>query len=145
MERGRAQIGIDVVARSVTVSNGTVSGGFRGLSVHGSAFRANGVRVSGCTDTGILLDAHGSGLDADRAVLSNCTSTNCGGDGIQIESDDVQILDCTSTGNGRYGLSVNETANRTTIAGGQYSKNRAGAFYDRGRNSRLAKSARAVR
>lgn len=141
MGNGRTQIGLDVVARSVVATNGTVSGGFRGLAVHASGFRANGLRVSGCTGSGILLNAHGSGLNADDAVLSNCVVTNCAEDGIDVETNNVQILDCTSTGSGRYGLSVRETASNTVVVRGNFSRNRAGSFFNRGRNSRFAVSA----
>jgi hypothetical protein len=141
MGAGRAQVGIEVVARSVTVSDGSVSGGFRGMAVHASGLRANGVKVSGCSDIGILLDAHGAGLDADDAVLSNCTVTACGGDGIEIETDDVQVLDCTSTGSAGYGISVTETANRATVLRGNFARNRAGGVLNRGRGSRFANSA----
>ncbi|HET6941609.1 MAG TPA: glycosyl hydrolase family 28-related protein [Sphingomicrobium sp.] len=141
MGNGRTQVGVDVVARSVVAANGTVSGGFRGLAVHASGFRANGVRVSGCSGSGILLNAHGSGLNADDAVLSNCTVTNCADDGIDVETNNVQILDCTSTGSGRYGLSVRETASGTVVIRGNFSRNRAGSFFNRGRNSRFAVSA----
>lgn len=140
MGSGRAQVGVDIVARSVVAANGSISGGFRGLAVHASGFKANGVRVSGCSGSGILLDAHGSGLDADSAVLSDCTVTNCGTDGIDVETDNVQILDCTSTGSGRYGLSIRETADSTIVIRGNFSRNRAGSFFNRGRNSRFAAS-----
>lgn len=141
MGSGRAQVGIDIVARSVVATNGTVSGGFRGLAVHANGFRANSVRVNGCSGSGILLDAHGAGLDADAAILSNCTVTNCGEDGIEVETKDVQILDCTSTGSRRYGLSVRETADNTVVLRGNFSRNRAGSFSNRGRNSRFAATA----
>lgn len=140
MGAGRARVGIEVVARSVTIANGSISGGFTGMAVHASRLKANGVRVSGCSSTGILLDAHGAGLNANGAVLSACTVTNCGGDGIEIETDDVQVLDCTSTGSAGYGISVTETANGVSVLRGNFTKNRAGGVLNRGRGSRIANS-----
>lgn len=140
MGAGRAQVGIEVVARSVTAASGSVSAGFQGMAVHASGFRADRVSVSHCSDTGILLDARGAGLDANGAILSNCTVSNCGGDGIAIETDDVQVIDCTSTGSGRYGVAVRETAHRALVLRGNYTRNRVGDVLDRGRHSRFANS-----
>ena len=138
MGQGRSQIGVNVVSRSVTVSDGSISGGFRGLVVRDSGFKGMAVRIDGCSDTGILIDAAGSGLDADSAVLSDCTVTNCAGDGIEVEADNVQILRCRSTRSGRHGLSIKITADSARVSGGNYGGNRAGRIADKGRRSHIA-------
>ena len=141
MGTGRAQIGVNVVARFVTVSQGSVFGGLRGMVVQGSNFRGESVRIGDCSDVGLLVDAAGSGLDGDSTIISNCNVSTCGSDGIQVEADDVQILNCVSSRNGRHGLAIEETARATKVVGGDYSMNRAGRIKNRGSNSRIAVSA----
>lgn len=138
MGEARALIGINVVARYVEIVNGDVSGGFRGLMVMDNDFRGTGIRVSGCSDIGILIDAHGSSLNGDRAVLSNCVVTGCGGNGIEVEADQADILGCVSRNNGRHGLLLTDTSNGTRVVGGDFSGNRAGPISSRGTNSHIA-------
>jgi hypothetical protein len=138
MDGGRAQVGIAVVARSVAVSSGTVSGGFRGLVVQDSGFRGSAVRITGCSGAGVLIDAFGKGLDGDSALLSNCVVSRCGGDGIEVEADDVELLDCVSTGSAGRGLLIKSGASRTRVAGGNFSGNRGGRIVNLGPNSQIA-------
>jgi hypothetical protein len=135
---GRAQIAIDVPARSVSVSNGSVQGGLRGIDVLETGFKAESTRVSGCSSTGIFILAHGAKLEGDSALLSNCVVTGCGGNGIEVDADNVKILDCMSSGNGKAGLLIDSTANATQVTGGGFSNNRGGAIVNRGTNSTIA-------
>jgi len=137
MGGGQKRIGINVVVRDVTLSNGTISNGFRGLVVQDSNFRGSRISVRNCSETGILINAGESGLTADAAILSNCTITACGGDGIGIEANNVQILDCVSSANGRHGLAIKQSANATRIIRGNYAKNRAGRIENHGRSSSI--------
>jgi hypothetical protein len=138
MGSGRAQIGINAVARSVTIANGSVNGGGRGLFIQGPAFKASEVRVSGCSESGIVIDANARGLDGDDTILSGCTVDRCRENGIEVEADDVQILNCSSSGNGAYGLMIKETASATRVTGGNFSSNRAGPISNLGQGSRIA-------
>jgi hypothetical protein len=138
MGSGRSQIGINAVARSVTIANGSVAGGGRGLFVQGPAFKASEVRVSGCSETGIIIDANARGLDGDDAILSGCTIDGCRENGIEVEADDVQILNCSSRGNGAYGLVIRQSASATRVTGGNFSSNRAGPISNLGQGSRIA-------
>jgi hypothetical protein len=134
MGSGGAQTGIDVVARSVSVSNGSIFGGARGLLVQGSDFRGSSLHITGCAHAGIILDAHGRGLDGDRAILSACTVENCGENGIEVEADQVQILNCLSRGSRGYGVLIKPTASATRVVGGDFRGNRVGQVSNRAAN-----------
>jgi hypothetical protein len=138
MGGGHAQIGVDVVARQVSVSNGTIVGGFRGLVVQETGFRGTGIQVNGCSGSGILIDTDRPTLRGDGAMLSNCSARGCGRDGIEIRADLVQVVDCASNGNAGSGLLITGTANGARVVGGNFAANRAGAVVNRGIGSRIA-------
>ena len=138
MGSGRRQIGITVVARQVAISGGSVTGGFRGLIVQAAGFSGSSIAVSKCSDSGILVDSGTARFSGDKALLSNCSITGCGGSGIEIEADDARIVGCKISGNGRHGLLVKDTASRTRVIGGDFSGNRAGPILNRGAGARIA-------
>lgn len=137
MGSGSAQIGIAVSARDVTVRDGAIYGGRRGLIIQDSGFQGSSLQVLACSEMGILVDAHGSSLDGDSAALHKCRVSGCGGNGFEVEADDVELVDCHSVGNRGFGLLIKETASRTWMVGGSYAENRRGAIIDRGLNSRV--------
>ncbi|QNM83813.1 right-handed parallel beta-helix repeat-containing protein [Sphingomonas sabuli] len=135
---GRARIGVHVAARSVSFSNGTVSGGMRGVMVQDSGFRGTNLSVNGCRDEGILIVTRGRGLDGDDATLTRCRVTGCGEDGISIDAQRATIVDCRSNGNRGHGLRIRQTAGATRVVGGDFSANGAGPIADAGVRSELA-------
>lgn len=131
---GASQIGISVVARDVMVCNGYITGGFRGLSIQDSGFHATNVVVEATSNDGFLLDALGSGLDADDAVLVSCTAFSCGADGFDVESDDCQLIGCFAYSNNQ-GVRIQATADATQIIGGRFEGNTASQIGNSGTNS----------
>lgn len=138
MGRGRRQLGIDVVARDISVGNGSVVGGFRGIVVQETGFHGTNIQVNGCSGSGILIDTHRASLRGDGAILTECSARGCDEDGIEIRADRVQVLDCVGSGNAGHGLSISSPAKGTRVIGGDFSGNAAGSFLDRGINSRIA-------
>lgn len=134
----RRQVGINVVARFVTVSEGFASGGIYGLLVQEDRFRATEMRVHGSLDTGILMDANDSHHDADGSILRNCLVTRCGGDGITVEADNVQIVECTSRANAGYGLLIAKSSTATRVTSGDFATNEDGPIRNLGTASRIA-------
>lgn len=138
MAGGRRQIGIAVVARRVSLAGGTVSGGFRGMVLQGSDCNVSRVAFSGCSDAGVLIDSGTDRFSGDRAVLSSCSITDCAGNGIEVEADDVQIVECSSQGNGRNGLLIKGTASGTRVVRGDFSRNRGSPILNLATNSAIA-------
>jgi hypothetical protein len=138
MGSGARQIGIDVVARQVSVNGGSVVGGFRGVVVQETGFRGTSIQVDGCSGSGILIDADRPSLRGDGAILSDCSARRCGDDGFEIKANRVQLVDCASNGNGRSGLLIAGTVSGTRVTGGDFSGNRAGEIRDLGINSQIA-------
>ena len=141
MGGGERQTGLAVAARDVSVANGSVFGGRRGLLIQDSGFRGSSIGVSNCSDVGIVADVTRKTLMADSTVLSRCRASNCGRNGIEIEADGVELIECVSVGNGAFGLLIKQTASGTRVVGGDYSGNRLARIADRGTNSRVAVSA----
>lgn len=141
MDSGRGQVGLAVASRDVSASNGSVQGGRRGLVIQDDRFRGSAISVTGCSDVGVLIDARNGSLSGDRTMLSKCRIADCGGNGIEIEADNVELVECISVGNGESGLLIKETAAGVSVAGGDYSRNRRARIVDRGKNSRIAATA----
>lgn len=137
MGTGHAQIGIDVVARYVTVANGSVTGGSRGLLVEEIGFRGAGIHVAGCSGPGILIDSPTPRLHGDGAILSDCSARDCGQDGFEVDSNDVRIVNCTSSGNRGYGVMIMAGASRAHVQGGSFSGNGAGRIGAREERARI--------
>lgn len=137
MGSGSAQVGVAVSARNVTLRNGAIHRGRRGLIIQDSGFRGSLLLVAACSEIGVLVDARNGSLAGDAASLSQCRVSGCGGNGFELEADDVQLVDCYSMNNGGLGLLIKDTAARTSILRGSYSANSRGAIIDRGPNSRV--------
>lgn len=125
-------IGLNVVARDDTVTNGRIKGGLRGVLVQDSGFKAANVVVEGASDIGWLFDAGGAGLDGDDASLTNCAARACGLDGLRIETDRVQVFGFEGTGNTGWGGRIIAGADTTKIFGGNWTGNTAGTITDAG-------------
>lgn len=130
-----AGIGVNVVARDVTISNGSIKGGYRGVLVQDSGCKLSGIIVEGAADIGFFLDAFGSGLDADSVILSACEARGCGSDGLRIEGDNCEVYGFKGTGNTAWGLRIIAGAENTKVFGGTYSGNTAGQVTDGGTGS----------
>ena len=128
-------IGVNVVARDVTASNGNIVGGYRGVLVQDSGFKASGVIVEGAGNIGIFLDDFGSGLIADSAVLTGCAARGCTSDGLRIEASTAQIFGFEGTGNTGFGLRIMAGATNTRVFGGILTGNTAGTLSDAGTDS----------
>lgn len=131
-------IGVNIVARDVTASNGTVKGGYRGVLVQDSGFKGTGIIVEGVTNIGWFLDAFGTGLDADSAVLTACEARGCTSDGLRIEGDNCEVYGFKGTGNTGWGLRIIAGAENTKVFGGTYTGNTAGTITDAGTGTVLA-------
>lgn len=132
MGEGNRQIGLNVVARNIVIGSGTIARGARGIMIQDSGCRCTSVLVEDCADSGVIVDAHGKGLDGDSAILADCKVLNCGEDGIQVEADGVQLIRCVARGNAGRGMIIRPTASGTIVRGGDFSGNRAGAILDGG-------------
>lgn len=138
MGNGRAQRGIDVVARDVTVANGTISGGNRGLVVQEVGFQGRGIIVQGCSGSGILVSADNPRFHGNSAIFSDCRVADCGETGIDVEADGVQLIRCASHGSRGPGLFIRNGAKGTTVNGGDFRGNAGPPVIDRGLGSRVA-------
>lgn len=141
MGTGSAQIGVAVSARDIAVRDGTIYAGRRGLIVQDSGFRGSSLQVVACSEIGILIDAHRADLHGDAAIIAKSRVSGCGGNGIEIEADHVELIECQSVDNAGFGLLIKETAARTQVLGGSYSENERDAIIDRGLDSHVRTAA----
>lgn len=123
-------LGLNVVARDVTVGQGYVNGGFRGVVVQESGFRGTAITVESASDDGFVLDAAGGGLDADDAVLVACKATDCDS-GFVVETDNCQLIGCRSTGN-EEGIVLTAGADNNKVIGGSLAGNSVAPVSDAG-------------
>ena len=129
-------IGLNIVARDVTVSNGHIQGGLFGVSVQDSGARISQVTVTGTSGRAWILDDQGSGLDADDCVLTACHAHDCAAQGFTVRTDRCQLIGCYSYSNDR-GMVIEATADNTRIIGGDVTRNTTSGLTTSGTNDSI--------
>jgi len=129
-------VGLNIVARDITVSNGHIQGGLFGVSVQDSGARISQVTVTGTSGRAWILDNQGSGLDADDCVLTACHAHDCAAQGFTIRTDRCQLIGCYSYSNDR-GMVIESTADNTRIIGGDVTRNTTSGLTTSGTNDSI--------
>lgn len=132
---GAAATGIGVVsqARDVTISNGYINGGLRGVQASGDRCHVTAVTTEGTTSEGIYFTIAGS-LEADYSIATSCTAIG-GTRGFRTAVDSTQFIGCWAKDN-TTGFQTDATADATTIIGGGVVGTTTGVG-DSGTNSRI--------
>jgi hypothetical protein len=130
-------VGLNIVARDVTVSNGHVENGFFGVLIQESGARVSQVTVTNTTSRAFTLDDNpGTGLDADDCVLTACHAHDCATQGFNIRTDRCQLIGCYSYNNDR-GIVIEPTADSTKVIGGDVTRNITSGLITSGTNDSI--------
>jgi hypothetical protein len=129
-------VGLGIVARDVTVSNGHIQGGLFGVLVQDSGARVSQVTVTGTSGRAWTLDNQGSGLDADDCVLTACQAHDCAAQGFTVRTNRCQLIGCYSYSNDR-GMVIESTADNTRIIGGDVTRNTTSGLTTSGTNDSI--------
>lgn len=131
-------VGLNIVARDVTVSNGHIQGGLFGVIVQDSGARVSQATVTGTSGRAWVLDnaSSGSGLFADDCVLTACHAHDCAEQGFTVKTDRCQLIGCYSYSNDR-GMVIESTADNTRIIGGDVTRNTTSGLTTSGTNDSI--------
>jgi hypothetical protein len=131
MTGGTSRLAAYSQGRDVTIANGHITGGWRGVQVQDGGNRIGQVVVEGVTDDGFKLLDSGGGQDAGEAILTGCRAVACG-DGFENSADNIQLVGCTATECTSYGFRNNVSASGVKVVGGVFTGNTGGNIIDVG-------------
>lgn len=130
---GVSQIGISIISRDVTISNGTVDKVLFGVECAGERNLINNVSILNTTSSGIIFNYVDSIINGSYSTASNCKMNNCI-EAIQIEGNNniiqsCQMLNCTTRT-----IQIDVGANNNIISSNQFLGGVLGVL-DNGTNS----------
>ena len=108
-------VGVNLGARHVKVSNGTVVGLSQGVAITGEDCKVSGVD---CIENSL-----GFNLIGDRARLVNCTAKDNTSRGFDVSGNNVNLTSCDSVNNVNHGIRTQGSATGCTINSGLVSGN----------------------
>lgn len=114
---GSTSVGVDIAARDVGVSNGYITGIFRGLQVSDDRATVSQVTVFDPEDDSFL-----AAVGADDCTFRDCTSNTAGDAGFRFRAARGRVLGGTATA-GVRGVATEATATDTVIDGVSFSSN----------------------
>jgi hypothetical protein len=136
MGTSTTSVGLGIVARDVSVSNGHIENGLFGVLIQDSGARISQVTVTNTTGRAWILDNNGLGLDADDCVLTSCTAHDCAAQGFTVRTDRCQLIGCYSYSNNR-GMVIEATADNTRVIGGDVTRNTVSGLTTTGTNDSI--------
>jgi hypothetical protein len=98
--------GVAINSRNVSVGNGYIANGRKGINVLETGAKIANVTAEYMIDAGFRFDTE-DGTTGDHAVIANCDANYCESAGFDVvESDRVRITSCRSNAAWSKGLSV---------------------------------------
>ena len=151
--------GISINGRNVTVADGYILGGQKGVTVLEAGARLSSVTVENTLDSAFLFDTE-DGTTGDNSLAAGCHAVNAGNYGFEIaDSDNVRLMEClasdcdvrgfsigTSAGStlrdcyalsNAQGITITAAATNTKVVGGKTSGNSGTQLLDNGTTSTI--------
>ena len=133
-------VGVACSARNCQIYGGQVDGCDIGVLVTDIENNITNVAAVNSITDGFKLDDTSGDDQADRCILTGCTSRDSAADGFEIEGDGNQLIGCISRDN-VTGFQIDAGAVGTVIIGGEAEGNSGNAVNDSGTSSVFVKLA----
>jgi hypothetical protein len=138
MGSAASSIALGLIARDVTVGNGYINGGHRGVLLQAPRPHLFQVTVEGVADDAFILDKHATEalLVADDARLVSCFAKDNGDRGFTVKAgvSNAQLIACDSHDNDE-GVVVEATVTNFKMLGGSVDGNTTASVADSGTSS----------